>query len=139
MNIREFGIDDIEQVVTLWQLCELTVAWNDPRKDIRRKLEVGPELFLVGELDSTLIGTVMGGYDGHRGWINYLAVSPNHQKQGYGQDLMREIEVRLLAQGCPKINLQIRSTNQQVIDFYSHLGFAEDKVRSFGKRLIPDE
>ena len=138
MNIREFTVNDTEAVIAIWRECELVVGWNDPHKDIERKLKVNPELFLVAELDKRIVGSVMGGYEGHRGWINYLAVSPDVQKNGYARRLMLAIEQRLLAIGCPKINLQVRSTNQSVIDFYRHIEFVQEQTVSFGKRLIPD-
>ena len=80
----------------------------------------------------------MAGYDGHRGWVNYLAVAPGQRGQGLGAALMQHIEQQLLALGCPKLNLQVRSSNTAVLDFYRHLGYAQDEVVSLGKRLIPD-
>ncbi|RZO43357.1 MAG: GNAT family acetyltransferase [Proteobacteria bacterium] len=136
--IRPFQTEDEASVVSLWQLCELTVPWNNPYKDIARKLKVQPELFLVGMLDSLLIATVMGGYDGHRGWINYLAVHPDFQGQGYAQQVMENVESELRKRGCPKINLQIRSRNTRVMAFYQKLGFTDDQALSMGKRLEED-
>lgn len=136
--IRPFQTEDEASVVSLWQLCELTVPWNNPYKDIARKLKVQPELFLVGMLDSLLIATVMGGYDGHRGWINYLAVHPDFQGQGYAQQVMENVESELRKRGCPKINLQIRSVNARVMAFYQKLGFTDDQALSMGKRLEED-
>jgi len=138
MNIRSFTRADTSQVVTLWAECELVVAWNDPLKDIERKLSIQPELFLVGTLDDDIIASVMAGYDGHRGWINYLAVSPRHRGQHYARQILAEVESSLQVLGCPKINLQVRSGNRKVIEFYEHLGFGQDNVVSMGKRLIPD-
>jgi ribosomal protein S18 acetylase RimI-like enzyme len=97
------------------------------------------ELFLVGTLDGIVIATVMAGYDGHRGWINYLAVDPGHRRMGLGKVLMAEAERRLRELGCPKINLQVRRENIGATAFYSHLGFREDDVVSYGKRLERDE
>ncbi len=136
--IRPFQTEDEASVVSLWQLCELTVPWNNPYKDIARKLKVQPELFLVGMLDSLLIATVMGGYDGHRGWINYLAVHPDFQGQGYAQQVMENVESELRKRGCPKINLQIRSGNARVMAFYQKLGFTDDQALCMGKRLEED-
>lgn len=136
--IRPFDEKDTDAVVGVWQRCNLVRPWNDPHKDIRRKLAVSPELFLVGELHGELMATVMGGYDGHRGWIYYLAVDPAHQQKGYGRILMGTIAEKLLALGCPKINLQVRTSNTEVIAFYESIGFTQDDVVSFGKRLIPD-
>ena len=101
-------------------------------------MKVQPELFLVGMLDSLLIATVMGGYDGHRGWINYLAVHPDFRGQGYGKQVIVNVESELRKRGCPKINLQIRSRNDKVTAFYQKLGFTDDQVLSMGKRLEED-
>ena len=127
------------QIVKLWQACGLTVPWNDPVKDITRKLAKDPELFLVGLIDGVLVASVMGGYEGHRGWINYLAVSPDLQKSGYGRQLMKAVEKKIAEQGAPKINLQIRTSNVDVIAFYKAIGYKRDDVVGMGKRLIDDE
>jgi len=139
MKIRPFELKDEEQVIVLWKECKLVVPWNDPKKDIQRKLKVNPELFLVGELDGVIVGSIMGGYEGHRGWVNYLAVSPSHQKKGYGRQLMDALEVKLREMGCPKINLQVRDTNLEVIEFYKAIGYNMDHVVGMGKRLESDE
>ena len=83
------------------KMCELTVPWNNPHKDIARKLQVQPELFLVGILDSSLIANVMGDYEDHCGWINYLAVHPDFQEKGYGQEIMNSVETGLREMGFP--------------------------------------
>lgn len=139
MNIRLFQETDAEDLVALWQACGLTVPWNDPRKDITRKLQVGREFFLVGEVNGRLIASVMGGYEGHRGWVNYLAVHPDFQGLGYGRTIMTAVEEKLLAAGCPKINLQVRESNSGVIQFYETIGYKNDHVVSLGKRLISDQ
>ena len=139
MNIRAFLPSDENTVVALWEACGLVRPWNDPHKDIARKLNVQPELFLVGLEGERVVGTVMVGYEGHRGWINYLAVSPDHQGRGLGRRLMDEAEQRLRAVGCPKINLQVRSGNEAVRQFYESIGYSLDEVVSFGKRLERDE
>jgi len=117
----------------------LVRPWNDPRKDIRRKLDVRPDLFLVGLLDGQVVACVMAGFEGHRGWLNYLAVAPEHQRQGRARAMVAEAERLLRAAGCPKINLQVRTSNQGVIDFYRRLGYSVDEVVSMGKRLEHDE
>jgi ribosomal protein S18 acetylase RimI-like enzyme len=138
MLIRPFASADEPAVVALWQRCDLTRPWNDPHKDIARKLAVRPDLFLVGAVSGEVIATAMGGYDGHRGWINYLAVDPDHQRRGYGRAIVEAVEALLRGSGCPKINLQVRGTNQTAIAFYQALGFAVDDVVSLGKRLEHD-
>jgi ribosomal protein S18 acetylase RimI-like enzyme len=129
---------DEAAVVDLWQLCGLTRGWNDPRKDIQRKLTVQPELFLVGEVGGQIVASVMGGYEGHRGWVNYLAVAPEHRARGYGRLLMRHVEAQLAARGCPKLNLQVRAGNEEALAFYRKIGYAVEERVSLGKRLIPD-
>jgi ribosomal protein S18 acetylase RimI-like enzyme len=137
--VRPFELPDEPAVIALWERCGLTRPWNDPRKDIRRKLDVRPELFLVGLVEGIVVASVMAGYEGHRGWINYLAVLPEHQGKGLGRVMMAEAEQRLRDAGCPKINLQVRSTNTAVIEFYRRLGYSVDDVVSMGKRLVRDE
>ena len=138
MHIRAFRAADEAAVIALWEACRLTRPWNDPRKDIARKLAVQPELFLVGEIGGVVVATVMAGYEGHRGWVNYLAVSPQHQREGLGRKLMQEVEKRLLERGCPKVNMQVRALNTEAIAFYARLGYAQDESVALGKRLIPD-
>ena len=138
MRIRAFQPADEAAVVALWNECGLTRSWNDPHKDIARKLTEQPELFLVGAIGDEVVASVMAGFDGHRGWVYYLAVAERHRKQSYGRALMQEAERLLIERGCPKINLQVRSSNSGVIEFYRKLGYSKDETVSLGKRLIPD-
>jgi len=138
MKIRPFEARDEPAVVALWKACELTRPWNDPHKDIARKLEVQPELFLVGEVDGALVASAMAGYEGHRGWVNYLAVAPACRGRGYARLLMARVETELLRRGCPKINIQVRGSNAAALGFYRRLGYVQDESVSLGKRLIPD-
>jgi len=137
--LRQFDPADTEPVVALWEACGLVRPGNDPRKDIARKLTVQPELFLVAEEEGGVAATVMVGYDGHRGWVNYLAVDPALRGRGLGRALMRRAEELLIERGCPKLNLQVRAGNEQVMEFYAALGYTDDRTESLGKRLIPDE
>lgn len=139
MIIRPFRIEDEADVIALWTKCDLVRPWNDPHKDIQRKLQVQPELFLIGEEDGHVIASVMAGYEGHRGWLNYLAVDPANQRRGHARALLAEAERLLLERGCPKINLQIRTTNAAAAAFYHELGYGLDEVISMGKRLVRDE
>lgn len=138
MSIRQFAAADTGAVVALWEACGLVRPWNDPHKDIERKLGVQPELFLVVEDESRVIASIMIGYDGHRGWVNYLAVDPRERRKGLGRMLMQRAEAMLLERGCPKINLQVRAGNEAVLEFYRGIGYAEDAAVSMGKRLIAD-
>ncbi len=138
LRIRPYREADERAVVVLWRDSGLVVPWNDPVEDIARKLHVQRDLFLVGSLDGRVVATVMAGYEGHRGWINYLAVTHDCRRQGFGLRMMDAAERRLRAMGCPKINLQIRRSNAQAMDFYRSIGFVEDEVISMGKRLVED-
>ncbi len=136
--ITEFAESDSEELIHLWHECGLIAPHNNPHKDIQRKLMQGRELFLVARSDNEMVATAMGGYDGHRGWVNYLGVKPNRQRQGFGGLIIQALEERLRAVGCAKINLQVRTDNQSVIAFYRSLGFVNDNVVSLGKRLEID-
>jgi ribosomal protein S18 acetylase RimI-like enzyme len=138
MEIREYDETDEIAVIALWERCGLFVPWNDPRRDIERKLREGRELFLVGLVDEKIIASVMGGYDGHRGWLYYVAVAPEFRKQGHGRRIIEAVEARLIVKGCPKINLQVRAHNREVIAFYASLGYKESDLISLGKRLEDD-
>ena len=138
MQIRPFQNSDEPAVVALWEQCRLTRPWNDPRRDVARKLAVQPELFLVGVIDGAVIATVMAGYEGHRGWVNYLAVTPDFRGRGFARALMQRVEELLMERGCPKVSLLVRTSNPEVVDFYRHIGYAQDEAVSLGKRLIPD-
>ena len=139
MKIRPFRPADEAGVIALWQACGLTRPWNDPRRDIQRKLGEQPELFLVATgSDGGLLGSAMVGFDGHRGWVYYLAVSPDHRRMAIGRALMQEAERLLIERGCPKINLLVRSSNAEVVAFYRKLGYTQDDVISLGRRLIHD-
>jgi ribosomal protein S18 acetylase RimI-like enzyme len=136
--IRGFRESDTDAVVQLWHDCGLTRPWNDPHKDIARKLTVQPDLFLVTEQDGTLLGTAMIGFDGHRGWVSYLAVDERHRGEGHARAMMAEGERLLIELGCPKIMLMVRRDNFAVIDLYEHLGYETESTLLLGKRLIPD-
>jgi len=138
LTTRPFQTEDEADIINLWTRCGLVKPQNDPRKDILRKSKIQPEMFLVGLLQGKVVASVMVGYDGHRGWINYLAVCPGHQKRGFGRRMMTEAERLLQAKGCPKINLQVRTSNFEVLAFYRAIGFVQDDVTSLGKRLEHD-
>ncbi|MEW5723556.1 MAG: GNAT family acetyltransferase [Thermodesulfobacteriota bacterium] len=133
--IRKYWESDQDEVIRLWHDCRLVVPWNDPEADIRAKVLFQPDLFLVGLWEGRLAATVMVGYEGHRGWINYLAVAPNLRRREIGRRMMAAAEERLRTLGCPKINLQVRASNAGVIAFYQALGYIVDEVVCLGKRL----
>jgi ribosomal protein S18 acetylase RimI-like enzyme len=139
MDIRPFEEPDRAQVVSLWERCGLIVRWNDPDADIDRKKQVQPELFLVGEEGGSVVATAMGGYDGHRGWVFYLAVDPDRRRRGLGREIMERLEELLRERGCPKINLEVRRSNLDVVRFYERIGYRDNDVVGLGKRLIDDQ
>lgn len=138
--IRPARSSDTEDLVSLWTATDLVRPWNDPHKDVERALSVQPELFYVAVTDDDkLVGSIMAGYNGHRGWMNYLAVEPASAGQGLGRALVERVESTLTDLGCPKVNLQVRTSNTEVLSFYEHLGYTPDDAVSLGKRLISDE
>ncbi|MDF2562393.1 MAG: family acetyltransferase [Microbacterium sp.] len=139
-TVRAFERVDVDAVVALWEEAGLTRPWNDPRRDIERKLAVQPEGFLVATdpSGSRVIGSVMAGYDGHRGWLYYLATARSHRGRGVARALVREAERRLEAMGCPKVQLMVREENEGVLAFYDALGYERFTVANTGKRLVSD-
>jgi len=138
-RIVAFGEPFRISVIALWEKCGLVRPWNDPNKDIDRKLSDRNGAFLLLLDGDTLIGSVMVSHDGHRGSIYYLCVDPEHQAGGYGKVLMAHCEAYLTDLGCPKIYLFVRRGNEQVMGFYESLGYAEEAAVPMGKRLIPDD
>ncbi|HKT57286.1 MAG TPA: GNAT family acetyltransferase [Microbacterium sp.] len=138
VDIRTFVPTDEAAVVRLWESAGLTRPWNDPHRDIERHRAVWPDLLLVAEEDSAVVGSVMAGYDGHRGWLYYLASDPAHRGRAIGRALVEEAERRLLDLGCPKVQLMVRRDNESVLGFYDALGYERFDVGLTGKRLIPD-
>ena len=139
-KIRKYIEKDRDEVIELWKICQLTRPWNDPLKDIERKKSFGEDLFVVLEHKKKIIGTVMGGYDGHRGVMNYLSVHPEFRGKGFGKLLVNKVEEKLKELGCPKINLLVRSNNSKVIKFYEGNSYQlQSDVFLVGKRLISDE
>lgn len=138
-TIRAFARGDADAVVALWQEAGLTRPWNDPYLDIERKLAVQPELFLVADDGGRVIGSVMAGYDGHRGWLYYLASAADRRGQGIGRALVAEAERLLTEMGCPKVQLMIRPDNDGVFGFYDSLGYERFEIGMTGRRLIADE
>lgn len=138
MNIRPFRGQDQDAVINLWERAQLLRPWNDPIKDIARKVAYQPDLFVVGECDNQLVATAMIGYDGHRGTLFYFAIDPDFQGRGLGQKLLNYAESVLTRLGCPKLNILVRSENNTGAQFYTKAGYQQDLAVSCGKRLIPD-
>jgi ribosomal protein S18 acetylase RimI-like enzyme len=140
LDIRPYVKTDEADVAALWrEVFPNAPAWNHPETNIRYKLAVQRELFLVAVLDGRVVGTAMGGYDGHRGWVYYVAVRPEQQRHGIGTALMHAVEDGLTRIGCPKLNLQVRAEDRDVVAFYESLGYHVEERVSMGKLLTKDE
>ena len=136
MHIRSFESADLDEVIALWRLVFPDApAHNDPLSDIQSKSKIQPEFFFVALEDDRVVGTAMSGYDGHRGWVYYVAVHPDHRRSGIGSALMRKVESALMGIGCPKLNLQIRADNEPVKAFYESLGYTVEDRISMGKKI----
>ena len=135
LHIRIYNDMDKESVISLWEECGLTTPENDPVRDIELKTSFQNEFFFVGIYDSIITATLMAGYDGHRGWINYLGVLPRYRKKGFAREMILHAVKELKNLGCPKINLQVRNTNLSVIEFYKKIGFSGHEVTSLQMRL----
>lgn len=139
LTIRTYQKSDGKQIINLWSECDLTVPWNNPKRDIERKMNDSPSLFLVGEVEGRIVCSCMAGYDGHRGWIYYLAVNRDYRREGIASRIVREAENRLLEIGCPKIDLMVRRSNKDAVSFYNKMGYGDDPVIVLSKRLYEDE
>ena len=138
-RIDAYRASDQDDMIALWQACELIVPWNNPLTDIERKTADSPELFFTGRVDGQLMASCMAGYDGHRGWIYFLAVHPSYRRRGYAAQLVSHTGNKLLELGCPKLELMVRQSNQDMIAFYQAIGFDLDPVVVLSKRLQADE
>lgn len=136
IEIRPYQSADEDEIIGLWRLVFPNApAHNDPANDIRMKLGIQPGLFFVAIVDDKIVGSAMAGFDGHRGWVYYVAVHPGFRRRGIGSALMSKVESALVDIGCPKLNLQIRTENHPVKAFYEALGYdVEDRI-SMGKLL----
>jgi ribosomal protein S18 acetylase RimI-like enzyme len=136
MKIREFKIQDYAIVRVLWQAAGLILRPGDELEDVKLKLQRDPDLFLVVEQDDEIVGTVMGGWDGRRGWIYHLAVKPEHQRKGIGVGLVREVEKRLVSKGAKKVNAQVYKWNEQSAEFFRAIGYeTQPDLIMIGKQL----
>jgi ribosomal protein S18 acetylase RimI-like enzyme len=136
MKIREFKIDDYPTVRDLWQAAGLILRPGDELEGIKLKLQRDADLFLVAEQKDRIVGSVLGGWDGRRGWIYHLAVKPEHQRKGIGVGLVREVEKRLVAKGAKKVNAQVHKWNEQSSEFFKAIGYeAQPDLIMIGKQL----
>ena len=136
MKLRLYQESDAEPVSALWQeVFPDDPSHNAPELVIDQKFAIQPELFFVADIDAAIVGTIMAGYDGHRGWLYTVAVSPQYRRLGVGSQLVRHAESAVIAMGCPKINLQVRAENAEVVMFYKKLGYVVEERISMGKLI----
>jgi ribosomal protein S18 acetylase RimI-like enzyme len=135
MRIADLSAELADDAVALWHECGLTRPWNDPHADLGRALRGSTSTVLGAQDDGRLLGTVMVGHDGHRGWVYYLAVHPDLRRTGLGRELMQTSEQWLRDRGVPKLNLMVRTTNAPVVRFYESLGYEDGEVLVLGKFL----
>ncbi|WP_300381108.1 GNAT family acetyltransferase [Henriciella sp.] len=138
LHIREFREEDRDHVVALWSMCELTRPWNDPDADIDLAVRSREASLLVGLKQDEIMASIMVGHDGHRGWIYYLAVTPDHRSHGHGREMMAEAELWLQSRRIPKVHLMVRSGNTDAAEVYKALGYERQEVSVFGKWLGPE-
>ncbi len=131
--IRDFQDTDRADLIALWERCGLTRPWNDPDLDINQAITTQSSTILVGIVESELLASVMAGSDGHRGWVYYVAVDPDHRRKNWGRDLMRAAEQWLKDRGCRKMQLMIRDGNEEADRFYQALGYEPQAVKTVGK------
>ena len=136
IKIRPYQQEDRDGLLSLWaDIFPASSPHNNPETSLDKKLRVAPDLLLVAVMDGVVVGSVMGGYDGHRGWIYSLAVTPSLRRKGIASVLMRETETKLRERGCLKVNLQVVSSNSEVVALYEELGFHVEERISMGKKL----
>ncbi|WOE74416.1 GNAT family acetyltransferase [Alterisphingorhabdus coralli] len=137
MGVRQASLEDCEAVVALWESCALTRPWNDAESDFKQAVVGKTSDVLILEGNEQMVASAMVGFDGHRGWVYYLAVEPSRQKGGLGRQIMSAAEEYLREQGAAKIQLMVRSENSSACAFYKSLGYEQQPVLTFGRRLEP--
>ncbi|PYN68481.1 MAG: GNAT family acetyltransferase [Candidatus Rokuibacteriota bacterium] len=136
LSVRPFQHGEREALQRLWaRVFPDDPPWNAPEVMIENKLKVQPELLLVGEVEGTLVGAMIAGFDGVRGWIYHLAIAPEYRRRGFATQLVRAAEDGLRRLGCPKVNLQVRAVNHEVVAFYRSIGYEIEERVSMGRRL----
>ena len=134
-RIREAVIGDQDQVISIWKSCDLVKPQNDPVTDFQLALNTKDSTILILESEQEMLGAVVVGFDGHRGWYYYLGISPQNQNSGNGRALVEAAENWLISRGAPKAMLMVRNSNAHVIGFYEKLGYSVEDTSVLGKRF----
>ncbi len=135
LEIGDLHEDEIEAAVELWRTIGLTRPWNDPHADARLAMAGATSTILAGRLDGGLVATAMVGADGHRGWVYYLGVLPEHRGRRFGEAMMRAAEAWVVARGMPKLQLMVRGDNAAVISFYKAIDYRQEDVLVLSRRF----
>ena len=135
LTITSIEDGDIPEVIRLWESCGSSRAWNDPAADIALARKEGNSTILLGRHEGTLMASVLVGHDGHRGWVYYVSVDPDHRFKGYGRDIMQAAEDWLRTRGIKKLQLMVRPDNAKVHAFYEQLGYYDQQRTTFAKWL----
>jgi ribosomal protein S18 acetylase RimI-like enzyme len=135
LSITAIEDSDIAEVIALWKRCGSTRAWNNPAGDIALARKEANATVLLGRSDDALVASVLVGHDGHRGWVYYVTVDPDHRYKGYGRAIMTSAEDWLRARGIQKLQLMVRGDNAQVHAFYQSLGYYDQERVIFAKWL----
>jgi ribosomal protein S18 acetylase RimI-like enzyme len=135
LTIKTIEDGDLTEVIALWRRCGSTRAWNDPAGDIALARREANATVLLGRNDSALVASVLVGHDGHRGWVYYVTVDPDHRFKGYGRVIMTAAEDWLRARGIEKLQLMVRRDNAKVHAFYESLGYYDQERVVFAKWL----
>ena len=135
--VRAASVGEVQAVVALWEACGLTRPWNDPDADFAQALASPASTVLIAGTagEGGIVGSVMVGFDGHRGWVYYLAVAPDHRRHGLGRALMAAAEAWLRGRHAPKLQLMVREDNIAALGFYEAVGLERQKVVTLGRFL----
>jgi ribosomal protein S18 acetylase RimI-like enzyme len=135
LNISAIQDHDVPEVIALWLRCGLTRAWNDPAADIALARKEANATVLLGRKQGAVVASVLVGHDGHRGWVYYVSVDPDHRQAGHGRAIMAAAEDWLRARGIQKLQLMVRGDNAKVHAFYESIGYYDQKRVTFAKWL----
>jgi len=138
MKIEKFTMESYENIVDLWRKSSISVGSTDTRDEIERMLQRNPNLFLIGKVDNKVIGVVMGGFDGRRGYVHHLAIDPDYQRRGFGTMIMDDLIKRFRKIGVHKVHLFIEKYNKELVEFYMNLGW-EIRDDLIMMSFVPDE
>ena len=138
MKIEKYSMKSYVEVITLWRKAGISVGSSDTKEELEKMYQRNPQLFLIGKINKKIVGVVMGGFDGRRGYLHHLAIDPDYQKRGYGKIMMDALLGKFRKMGVHKIHLFIEKYNKEVVKFYSNSGW-EIRDDLIMMSFVPDE